>query len=591
MKDFNEFIDSYLSGGNAATASKVDSNANVTQKTLATMEGEMSKSLIIATNRARVKRFMNKDTAEAYDAALRQHLIYTNDESSTKPYCASISLYPFLLEGTRCVGGVSGPPKNLQSFGGGFINFIYQVASNFAGAVATVEFIHYVDYFARKTYGPHYLNTHRKEVIQEIQGIVYSINQPAAARGDQAVFWNISLFDEPYFNSMFGDFFYPDGTKPLWGSVRELQNVFMDWFHEERKKELLTFPVVTSSHLIDKNTKEYIDKFSVECRAADMAKGLSFFVYVSDSVDSLASCCRLRNELADNTFSYSLGAGGVVTGSAQVITLNLHRYLRMVKKWKPDATLEASIKDAVKYIHKFLLAHRDMYAEYIDKGLVPVYTAGVMTLDKQFLTVGLNGIVEAAEFFGLTAGNNPEYKAFLQTILKACSDENKAGREKYGVRFNTEFVPAENLGVKFAKWDKRDGYKSRSDVYNSYFYRPEDDEVSITDKFALFGKEVTQYLDGGSALHLNLAQLLDVSQAKHLYTLAARYGVPYWTFNVLSTCCNQCGYIDPETRAQCKACGSTDIDYATRIIGYLKRIGNFSDARKREAALRIYHRK
>ena len=582
IKDRNRFIEAYSKATNAATGSAVDANANITQKTLASLESELYKPLTIAINRERVNSYMTDDLKENYLSDLERHLIYTNDETSLKPYCASISLYPFLLEGTKCIGGVSGAPKNLQSFCGSFVNFIYQVASNFAGAVATVEYLHYFDYFARKTYGKDYMKCYGPQVLQEMQGVIYAMNQPASARGDQAVFWNISVFDKPYFNAMFGEFFYPDGTQPDYESVRILQDVFMDWFREERKKELLTFPVVTASHLIDKETKEYKDQAFLEARCNDMANGLSFFVYVSDSADSLASCCRLRNELADNTFSYSLGAGGVVTGSAQVITLNLNRAVRYYGVDNLDVVIED--------IQRYLVAHRDMYKHYIDSGLLPVYTAGIMDLDKQFLTIGLNGIVEAAEFCGLTAGDNEEYREFLKTILKICSDANKQALKYTGIRFNTEFVPAENLGVKFAQWDKEAGLNPNSEVYNSYFYRPEDSSVSIVDKFSLFGNDITQHLDGGSALHLNLGHIMTFKQAVSLYNLAAKHGVPYWTFNVLSTCCNRCGHIDPETYASCPKCESTDIDYATRIIGYLKRISNFSKDRQVEAGLRKYHK-
>lgn len=585
------FIDEYAGASNAASGSQVDANANVTLKSMASLEAELYKPFTIELNRQRVKTYMTEDVAKTYQEDLDNHLIYTHDESSLKPYCASVSMYPFLLEGTKCMGGVSGAPKNLQAFCGSFVNFVYQVAADYAGAVATVEFLHYFDYFARKSYGAFYLDSHRKEVEQELQGVVYALNQPASARGHQSVFWNISVFDKPYFDSMFGEFFYPDGTQPEAGSVMRLQKFFLEWFRKERRKELLTFPVVTASHLINPETKEYLDKDFQSYCAFMMSQGLSFFIYVSDSPDSLASCCRLRNELADNTFSYSLGAGGVVTGSAQVITLNLYRLSRMfVDDHSYKGDFEEYMQDAVKRIHSYLKAHKAMYKYYIDQGLLPSYTAGIMDLEKQFLTIGLNGIVETAEYVQLKVGDNVSYKCFLERIMKLVSEENKRALAETGIRFNTEFVPAENLGVKFAKWDRETyGDSVKSECYNSYFYRPESDLTSILDKFVLYGSEVTKYLDGGSALHLNLGHLPDFEQACKLYELAAANGVPYWTTNTLSTCCNDCGKIDFETHTSCPSCGSKNIDYATRIIGYLKRISNFSEARQKEAGIRKYH--
>ena len=582
IRDRLGFIHHYIEAQNPASGSEVDSNANVTHKTLATLEAELYKPYTIELNRRMVceklrERFGDA-VANSYINDLKNHLIYIHDETSLKPYCASISLYPFLLEGTKSVGGVSGAPKNLQSFCGGFVNLIYQIASNFAGAVATVEFLHMFDYFARKTYGKDYLKTHTREVAQELQGVVYALNQPASARGDQSVFWNISVLDRPYMKEMFGGFYYPDGTQVDMQSTRDLQIFFMEWFRRERHKELLTFPVLTASLLT--TTDGFADAEFMRYCAGQMEKGHSFFVYMSDSVDSLASCCRLRNELADNTFSYTLGAGGVVTGSAQVITINMHRFIRDVQT--------GALRSVIDRVHQYLIAHRMVYEDYIAAGLLPAYTAGYMDISKQFLTIGLNGVVEEAEHCGYTIDNNDDYKKSLAELLAVFKAKNKEALQKYGYRFNTEFVPAENLGVKNAKWDREAGYPAQRDCYNSYFYRVEDDDLTILDKIEMYGKDITEHLDGGSALHLNLEQLLTFTQAKKIFELCRKNGVPYWTTNTRCTICNTCGNIDPETRKDCKQCGSKDLDYGTRIIGYLRRISSFSDERQKEAARRYY---
>jgi ribonucleoside-triphosphate reductase len=590
MNDRLDFIRSYTEASNASSGSEVDANANVTRKTLATLEAEMYKPYTITLNRAmvrdKVREMFGWEVGNNYLLDLAEHFIYVHDETSLKPYCASITLYPFLLEGTKCMGGVSKAPTNLQSFCGSFVNLVYQVASNFAGAVATVEFLHYFDYFARKQYGKDYLKTNAKEIKQELQGVVYGLNQPASARGDQSVFWNISVFDRPYMQEMFGNFYYPDGTQPDMDSLMELQKFFMEWFRKERHKELLTYPVLTASILTD-GKGGFIDPQFVDFCAEQMSKGHSFFVYMSDSVDSLASCCRLRNELADNTFSYSLGAGGVVAGSAQVITINMNRLARLAISGHDD--FENTLREQIQDVHKYLMASKAVYKEYIKAGLLPAYTAGFMDIDKQFLTIGVNGLVEAAERYGYEISNNDTYKKWVSNVLGIFKDENKKALQRYGCRFNTELVPAENLGVKNAKWDKEDGFSGiKRDCYNSYFYRVEDTNLSILDKIEMYAHEVTDSLDGGSALHLNLEQLPSYEQAKTLFKLCSKNGVPYWTTNVLCTICNDCGTIDPVTRKACKKCGSENVDYGTRVIGYLKRITNFSDARQKEAAKRYY---
>lgn len=413
---------------------------------------------------------------------------------------------------------------------------------------------------------------------------MYGLNQPSSARGDQSVFWNISVFDKPYLEEMFGEFYYPDGTKPDLESVMELQKFFMEWFRQERTKELLTFPVLTASFLT--NADGFVDTDFNEFCAEQMSKGHSFFIYMSDSVDSLASCCRLRNELADNTFSYTLGAGGVVTGSAQVITINMNRLVQ--EAYVDGEDIMEAAKRHIHDVQRYLIAHKAVYKDYIDAGLLPAYTAGFMDIDKQFLTIGVNGLVEAGEYLGFTIGNNPEWTEWLARILETFKVANKEALERWGVRFNTELVPAENLGVKNAKWDKEDGLEVLRDCYNSYFYAVET-PMSVLDKISLYGHKITNYLDGGSALHLNLEQIPSKGSIQQLFEACRIAGVPYWTTNVLCTICNDCDHIDPETTQTCKACGSTNVDYGTRIIGYLKRIKNFSKARQQEAAKRFYH--
>lgn len=584
LKEKIKYIHDYMVSSNAATASKVDANSNVTQKTIAGLEAELFKPDTIQINRKLVKdkltQMFGEDMAKAYEDDLANHYIYTHDETSLKPYCASITLYPFLLEGTKCLGGVSKAPKNLQSFCGSFVNLVYQIASNFSGAIATVEFLHMFDYFARKQWGKEYLAAHHKEVEQEFQGVVYALNQPASARGDQSVFWNISVFDHDYLKEMFGGFFYPDGTQVDIESTYHLQKFFLSWFRQEREKELLTFPVVTAALLTD-GAGGFKDTKFVQGLAEEQAKGLSFFVYMSDRVDSLASCCRLRNELADNTFSYTLGAGGVVTGSARVISLNINRIGQCGVK----------LDEVVDRVHKYLLAHREVIKGYIDAGLLPAYTQGFMDIDKQFLTLGINGVLEYFEYLRdkKWAVTDKEYPDYLKTLLSFLTMSNKAALSEYGVRFNTEQIPAENLGVKNAKWDKEAGLYVPRDCYNSYFYPVEDPTVNVLDKLKLYSKDIVQYLDGGSALHLNLEQMLSQEQFMHLYKLCSKYGVQYWATNVLCTICNNCGYINTDTENHCVKCGSTNVDYGTRVIGYLKRVSNFSEARQKEAGKRFYH--
>ncbi len=568
---------------NAADASKVDANANVTTKNVATLESEINKDINIQINRMMIRRKIQElfgvELAEEYVRQIESHEIYVHDETSIKPYCVSVTMYPLLLDGMKKLGGESAAPKHLNSFCGTFINFVFAISSQFAGAVATVEFLTYFDYFARLDYGDNYLSSHQGEIKAALQQVVYSVNQPAAARGYQSVFWNISIYDQYYFKAMFENFVFPDGDTPSWDSVDRLQRYFLGWFNTEREKALLTFPVVTTALLTEKNIVK--DREYSELLSKELSQGNSFFMYLSDSPDSLASCCRLRNEIKDNTFSYSLGAGGVATGSINVITLNMNRLIQDGK----------DLKEQIIKIQKYQIAYRKIIEEFKSAGLLTVYDAGFISLDKQYLTIGINGMTEAAEFLDLEISNNPEYKNFVTSQLKVIYDQNKTAHAETGYMFNTEFVPAENLGVKNAGWDQKDGYYITRDCYNSYFYIVEDEYINFMDKFQLHGREMIKYLDGGSALHLNLEEALTEKQFSLLIDYAAMSGCNYFCTNVKVTLCNDCEFINKKTLSYCSKCGSKNVDYATRIIGYLKRITSFSKARRIEHNLRQYHRR
>jgi ribonucleoside-triphosphate reductase len=581
IDDKISFIKDYIQSTNAAEGSKMDANANISHKNIATMEAEINKDINIQINRSlvsnKIKDLFGSELSNEYLRQIEEHEIYVHDETSLKPYCVSINMYPFLLDGLTKLGGESKAPKHLNSFCGSFVNLVFAVSSQFAGAVATVEFLMYFDYFARKDYGDDYLTTHTSIIENSLQHVVYAINQPAAARGYQSVFWNLSIYDKEYFTSLFGEFVFPDMTKPSADSLEDLQAFFMKWFNKERESAVLTFPVVTAAMLI-KDGKAIDKKFSDMC-AEELSEGNSFFIYQSENADSLASCCRLRNEISDNTFSYSLGAGGVSTGSINVITMNINR---LIQKGL-DIRLE------LQKIHKYQVAYRTLMDEYKASGMLPVYDANFITLDKQFLTIGINGMVEAAEYLGIKVGNNQEYKDFVSRELKIIYDENKVAKATYGYMFNTEFVPAENLGVKNSKWDKADGLVVDRECYNSYFYVVEDESINILDKFILHGNEIIQYLDGGSALHLNLEEHTTKEGFTKLINIAATTGCNYFCFNIKVTICNDCEFINKKTTNTCTKCGSSDVDYATRVIGYLKRVTNFSKSRQKEHETRHYH--
>ena len=610
-----DFIREYSQASNAATGSKFDSNANIETKNVTTLSCEIHKEADIGINRLRmidkITELYGTELAEKYIEQLDSHQIYRHDETHPVfPYCVSITMYPFICEGLKSIGAPSTEPKNLQSFAGNFINLVFAISAQFAGAVATPEFLTYLDHFIRLEYGDDYYEktdiivnpiSKRPKTIEKViddifEQIVYSINEPAAARNFQSVFWNIAYFDHTYFNAIFEDFVFPDGDEPKWDSVSWLQKHFMEWFNNERLRNYLTFPVETVNLVYDKESKQYIDKEWADFTAEMWSKGHSFFCYNSDSADSLSSCCRLKNGITDNVFSYTLGAGGISTGSKAVITINVNRLVQDVKK-KSDKNnldfnieLDKAIRSQVDDIHKYLNAFNEILKDEQSSGLLPIYDAGYISLPKQYLTIGINGLVEGAEFLGIEVTPNTEYFNYCKSILAPIQEENKKARTDE-IMFNTEYVPAENLGVKNAEWDRKAGYYVPRDCYNSYFFKVEDQELSVLDKMILHGQQVVQYLDGGSACHLNLEEHLDKTQYRTLLDIAAKIGCSYLTFNIPNTVCNKCGHISKHKEAVCEKCGSTDLDYITRVIGYAKRVSKYSEARQKEARRRVYNAK
>ena len=600
VKDKMEFLINYCNARNAATGSKYDANANVERKNIATLIGELPKSSFIRLNRRmlcdRIKDVYGKELSDKYLYYLNHHFIYKNDETSIANYCASVTMYPWLLNGTQSIGGNASRPTNLKSFCGGFVNMVFMVSSMLSGACATPEFLMYMNYFIELEYGTDYYlradevvdlslkkRTIDKVITDCFEQVVYTINQPSGARNFQSVFWNIAYYDQFYFKSLFGNFRFPDGSQPHWESLSWLQKRFMRWFNKERTRAVLTFPVETMA-LLSKDG-DVLDQEYGDFTAEMYAEGHSFFTYLSDNADSLSSCCRLRNEIQDNGFSYTLGAGGVSTGSKSVLTINLNRCIQYAHR--NNIPYMQFLEEMVDLTHKVQICYNENLKYLLEKGMLPLFDAGYIAMSRQYLTIGINGLVEAAEYMHIPINDNPRYQEFVEEILGLIETYNKRYRTK-DLLFNCEMIPAENVGVKHAKWDREDGYEVPRDCYNSYFYIVEDPNTNPLDKFRLHGRKYITHLTGGSALHLNLDEHLSQSQYRQLLRVASVEGCNYFTFNIPNTVCNDCGHIDKRYLKECPHCHSKNVDYMTRIIGYLKRVSNFSQPRQEEAARRFY---
>lgn len=639
IRDRIDYMDKYSnSKENAASSSETDANANVNKKNIANLEGEVYKTTNRIIQRQRMKDKLNEmfpKLAKQYEKDLNNNIIYTHDEATTsvlKQYCMAVSLYPLMTEGVGNIDGITPtPPNDLQSFSGQITNLIFLLSSQCKGAVAVGEYFIALNYYIIKEFGPNWYKkldviittehcnkqrTISDAIYKAFKQFIYGINQPAGNRSYQSPFTNISYYDKTYFNSLFSNFYYPDGTQPEWKAIDTLQRLFLKFFNNLRTKQILTYPVETFAMVHD--GIDIIDKEYKDLCAEMYAEGHSFFTYISDSADSLASCCRLRNELAENTFNPTSGLTGVMTGSCNVITLNINRIVQdWYKEYSPQRhrsnngaserkmiavrrlwneegrnLLSQYISNILERVYKYHIAYKTMLYELEDKGMFEASNGGYIYINKLYSTIGINGLNEAAEFLKLEVSNNKEYIEFLQLILGTIKEENKKHSihdKKRPFLFNSECVPAEGLGVKNYEKDKEDGYwvpKDRN-LYNSYFYNAHNN-TSVLDKFILHGKQTSSYCDGGSAAHINLEEHLSKAQYLKLIDFAIQKGTNYFTFNIPNSKCKDCGYITKHPIKECPKCHSTNISWYTRIIGYLKEISAFSKARQIEASKRVY---
>ena len=620
-----DYMNSYSSSSkNASSSSETDANANVSMKNVANLEGEVYKTTNRVIQRQRMKDKLYElypDIAKQYEEDLNNHIIYTHDEASTpvlKPYCMAVTLYPLMTEGVGNIDGVTPTaPNDIASFSGQVTNLAFLLSSQCKGAVAFGDYFVALNYYVVKEFGEiwyekldctstsehHIISRTIKDSIEKgMKQFIWGVNQPAGNRSYNSPFTNVSWYDKCYFKSLFEDFYYPDGSKPKWKQIDTLQRMFMELMRKIRLIKPITFPVTTMA--LVHNDKEYLDNDYKELCAEEWSKGGSFFCYNSDNPTSLASCCRVLNEMSDNTFSSTTGMTGVMTGSCNVITLNINRIVQDCNKayglkrnggWKENTSfLRDYLVDILQRVYKYHIAFKTMLYELEDKGMLAASNGGYIYIKKLYSTIGVIGYTEAAQFLGLEISNNEKYKEFLQLILGTIKEQNKIHSIKDKKRpflFNSEAVPGEGLGIKLYNWDKKDGYKvpENQNLYNCYFYNPWTTDTSVLDKIKLHGKDINNYTDGGQACHINLDTHLSKEQYLKLLDVAKDEGCNYFTFNIPISECKKCHHVVNAPIKRCPICNSEDIKYYTRIIGYLTAVDNWSMDRQEEFKHRKYY--
>ena len=572
-----DYMDNYAnSGDNASTASETDANANVTMKNVANLEGEVYKVTNRRIQRQRMKDKLNElfpeedDLGKQYIKDLENWVIYTHDEASSpvlKPYCMAATLFPLMAEGVGVIDGVTpSPPNDIQSFSGQVTNLVFLLSASAKGAIALGDYFIALNYYVIAEYGPKWYDkldvnttsdhclrpmTIKRAIRKGMKQFIYGVNQPAGNRSYNSPFSNCSYYDKTYFESIFDNFYYPDGTQPEWKAIDTLQRIFMELHRELRLIKPLTFPVTTFAMVHDGN--DVIDKEYKDLCAEEWAKGGSFFCYLSNNPSALASCCRVLNEMSENTFSSTTGMTGIMTGSCNVITLNINR---IVQDWcksiggiprvgNQHDSLKFFLMNILERVYKYHIAYKTMLYDLEEKGMFSPSNGGYIYMKKLYSTIGLIGYTEAAQYLGMKISNNEDYIDFLRLIFGTVKEQNKIHSirdKKRPILFNSEAIPGEGLGVKLYEHDKKDGYWVPEDqnLYNCYFYNPWDNTSIL------------------------------------------------FTFNIPISECKKCGHVVNAPVEKCPKCGSENIDYWTRIIGYLRPVSAFSNPRKIEQKKRVY---
>ena len=409
---------------------------------------------------------------------------------------------------------------------------------------------------------------------------------------------------------MFENFVFPDGSRPDWESLQWIQKEFMQWFNNERLKVMLPFPVETFA-LIYKDGK-FVDEDSYKFVCEELSRGHSFFVYISDTVDSLSSCCRLKNKIQTHEFNFTNGMVGLETGSKSVISLNMNHLVQdwynsssIFKEGKPESNKLGKlifsdkkvkddflnyIKTILDRVYKYHIAYNSILHDMYNSNLLPVYKAGFINLDKQYLTIGIVGFSASAEFLGYNINDNKEYQDYCQSVFSFIKQQNQLNKTKTET-YNSELVPAENCGAKLYDYDKANNYwvPNNINLYTSYIFRPYDKNISVLEKIRMHGKDfIGDELDGGSSCHINLDSHPSYEQYLKIVKYAAEVGCQYFGVNVPNSECQDCGYITKQPITVCPKCGSKHISYWDRIIGYLSKIENWGKARQIEQKTRVY---
>jgi ribonucleoside-triphosphate reductase len=587
----------------------VDSNSNVDNIDIIQYQIEVSKPL----HRLNSYYLLWKYTEELFGEEKAKRILeaqftkelYINDfYNFNMPYCFNYSCMDVVYEGLPFVKKIkSRPPKHLSSFIGQLVQFVIYTSNSSIGAIGLADFLIACSYFVEKmvTYSDdksalyvenkfkqQVWNEIREEIKQELQSFIFSINQPSR-NATQSPFTNISIFDKIFLTKLCNEYIFPDGSKPKIEIVEKLQELFVDLMNEILGETPVTFPITTACFSIDENKNILDEKFLNFIVEKNIKFG--FMNIYAGKTSTLSSCCRLRSE-TENEYFNMFGSGGTKIGSIGVVTLNLPRIAYEIKKkYEEQYKLNKSEPEDKEVKQEFLnkleelvilasqINHVKRYIikKRIDNGYAPLYTLGIMVLNRQYSTCGLVGINEVVEILGMNILEK-EGQAFIIELLKKINEVSDKQQKKYNSPHNIEQVPAESSAIVLANSDKILDYNKKYPFYSNQFI-PLTSKADLLDRIKLQGL-FDSYLSGGAICHLNFSErITDKEFLKNILIESIKQGVVYQAINYNIQRCVQEHMIVGKSE-KCPICGKKIIDNFTRVVGFLVNTKNWAKTRR-----------
>ena len=593
--NYTDFIDNFVDKQTIADAS-IDGNANVAHKDIVSLINEMSKphSKLLAFNKIfheLTKKYGHEDATEWLKGEWDGHF-YLHDahSSSWVPYCFAYDIDELVKRGLYFIDNFNAaPPQHLNTYTDFVSEFVSWMCNRSSGAVGLPSFLIYSYYFWKKDCDEGYfVKSPEYYRDQSFQEIIYRLNQPYLRGGIQSAFTNFSIFDKPYLEALFGGKEFPDGTFIIdyIDEIKEYQKAFMKVLSDTRRENLMTFPVVSFA-LLRQNGKFVDEDFAKWCCRHNM-KWADSNIFVSEDVTSLSNCCRLKSNIKELGYFNSIGGSALEVGSVKVNTINLARLA--YETTSEEEYLEA-LKGRVITCAKTLDVIRDIMKRNTEKGLLPNYALGIINMKSQYNTIGIIGVYEALQKFGYTYhdefGNTyytDEGVEFAKKILATITEIKDEFVKDKDYMMNIEQVPGERAAAVLMEKDKLFFPDEKYDLplYGNQWI-PLGIKTTIAEKV-----RVSAILDkacsGGSIVHINISSPFNsFDEAWYMMNYVADAGVNYFAFNLrISACDNNHGFFGDT----CPECGHPVETTYQRIVGFLTPTKTYSEARKKEFAMR-----